>query len=187
METTKEILASTEADMRKAIEHCMIEFAKIRTGRASANLLDSVRVDYYGQMVPISQVASVSTPDATVIVVSPWEKNLIGAIDKAIQAANIGLNPTNDGVLIRLPIPPLTAERRKELAKVAKRVSEESKVGVRNARRDAMEMLKHAEKEEGMSEDARKAAEVEVQKLTDRFIAEVDKHFAEKEKDIMTV
>jgi ribosome recycling factor len=183
----KEILTSTEDDMRKAIEHCMIEFAKIRTGRASSSLLDSVRVDYYGQMVPISQVASVSTPDATVIVVSPWEKNMIGAIDKAIQAANLGMNPTNDGVIIRLPIPPLTEERRKELAKVAKKVAEESKVGVRNARRDAMEMLKHAEKEEGMSEDTRKGGEAEVQKLTDRYIAEIEKHLADKEKDITTV
>lgn len=183
----KEILTSTEDDMRKAIEHCMIEFAKIRTGRASSSLLDSVRVDYYGQMVPITQVASVSTPDATVIVVAPWEKNMIGAIDKSIQAANLGMNPTNDGVVIRLPIPPLTEERRKDLAKVAKKVAEESKVGVRNARRDAMELLKHAEKEEGMSEDTRKGGEAEVQKLTDRYIAEIEKHFADKEKDITTV
>jgi ribosome recycling factor len=183
----KEILHSAEEGMRKAIDHCHIELAKIRTGRASTNLLDSVRVDYYGSPVPLSQVSSISTPDATVIVVQPWEKNMIGPIDRAIQAANLGLNPTNDGSIIRLPIPPLTEERRRDLVKMAKKVSEESKVGVRNARRDAMDLLKHAEKDEHMSEDARKGAEADVQKLTDKYIAEVDHIVGEKEKDIMTV
>ncbi len=173
--------------MKKAAEHCHIEFAKIRTGRASTSLLDSVRVDYYGQMVPISQVASVSTPDATMILVQPWEKNLIGPIDRAIQQANLGLNPNNDGTVIRLPIPPLNEERRRDLVKVAKRVAEESRVGVRNVRRDSMETLKKAEKDEHMSEDARKGGEAEVQKLTDRYIAEVDKALHDKEQDIMSV
>lgn len=183
----KQILDQTEAAMKKAAEHCHIEFAKIRTGRASTSLLDSVRVDYYGQMVPISQVASVSTPDATMILVQPWEKNLIGPIDRAIQQANLGLNPNNDGTVIRLPIPPLNEERRRDLVKVAKRVAEESRVGVRNVRRDSMETLKKAEKDEHMSEDARKGGEAEVQKLTDRYIAEVDKALHDKEQDIMSV
>jgi ribosome recycling factor len=183
----KEILGTTEASMRKAIDHCSIEFAKLRTGRASVSLLDSIRVEYYGQQVPLSQVASVTTPDATQILVQPWEKNLIGPIEKSIQVANLGLNPTNDGTMIRLPIPPLTEERRRELAKMAKKIAEDSKVGVRNARRDAMEMLKKAEKDEHMSEDARKAGEADVQKLTDRYIAEIDKHYSDKEKDILSV
>ncbi len=183
----KQILNEAEQEMKRAIEHCHIEFAKIRTGRASANLLDSVRLDYYGQMVPLSQVATVTTPDATMIVVQPWEKQLIGPIDRAIQAANLGLNPTNDGSVIRLPIPPLTEERRKELAKMAKKVAEDCKVGVRNARRDAMEALKKAEKDEHMSEDMRKGGEADVQKLTDRFVAEVERHLADKEKDILSV
>lgn len=183
----KQILDHAEAAMKKAAEHCHIEFAKIRTGRASTSLLDSVRVEYYGQMVPISQVASVSTPDATMILVQPWEKNLIAAIDRAIQQANLGLNPNNDGTVIRLPIPALNEERRRDLVKVARRVAEESRVGVRNVRRDAMEMLKKAEKDEHMSEDARKGGEDDVQKLTDRYIAEVDKALHDKEQDIMSV
>lgn len=184
---TKQILSHAEQEMKKAVDHCLIEFAKIRTGRASTNLLDSVRVDYYGQMVPLSQVASVTTPDATMILVQPWEKNLVPVIDRAIKAANLGLNPNNDGTVIRLPIPPLNEERRKELAKVARKAAEDSKVGVRNARREAMEALKHAEKDEHMSEDIRKAGEADVQKVTDRYITEIDKHLAEKEKDIMSV
>lgn len=173
--------------MKKAIDHCHIELGKIRTGRASTSLLDSIRIDYYGSMVPLSQVASVTTPDATVIVVQPWEKPLINTIDRAIQAANLGLNPSNDGSVIRLPIPPLTEERRRELVKVAKKVAEESKVGIRNARRDAMDMLKKAEKDEHLSEDMRKTGEADIQKLTDRFISEVDRIVADKEKDIMSV
>lgn len=183
----KEILSTAEASMRKAVEHCHVEFGKLRTGRASVSLLDTVRVDYYGQLVPLSQIASVSTPDATQILVQPWEKNMLGPIEKAIKAANLGLNPTNDGTIIRLPIPPLTEERRRELAKLAKKISEESKVGVRTARRDAMEQLKKAEKDEHLSEDARKGGEVDVQKLTDRYIAELDKHYQDKEKDILSV
>jgi ribosome recycling factor len=183
----KEILAATEAEMNKAIEHCHIELAKVRTGRASTSLLDSIRVDYYGQAVPLSQIASVSTPDATMIIVQPWEKNMIQPIDRAIQQANIGLNPNNDGTVIRLPIPSLNEERRKELVKVAKRVAEESRVGVRNARREAIDSLKKAEKDEHMSEDMRKNGEADVQKLTDKFIAEVDKILHDKESDIISV
>lgn len=183
----KEILNHAEEQMHKAVEHCHMELAKLRTGRASANLLDSVRVEYYGNMSRLADVATVSTPDATMIVVQPWEKNLVGPIDRAIQAANLGLNPTNDGIVIRVPIPSLTEERRKDLVKMAKKYAEDSRVGVRNARREAMEALKRAEKEISLSEDSRKSAEADVQKLTDRYIAEVDKVLVEKEKDILTV
>lgn len=183
----KQILSTAEQEMKKAVDHCHIELAKIRTGRASTSLLDAVRVDYYGQMVPLSQVASVTTPDATMIVVQPWEKKLVPMIDRAIQQANIGINPTSDGTVLRLPIPPLNEERRRELVKMSKKVAEDSKIGVRNARRDAMEALKRAEKDEHMSEDVRKGGEADVQKLTDRYIDEVDRTLAEKEKDIMTV
>ncbi len=183
----KQILASAEEGMKKAIEHCRIEFGKIRTGRANPAVLDNIRVEYYGQPVPLSQVASVSAPDATMLLVQPWEKNMVPAIDRAIQAANLGINPTNDGSVIRLPIPPLTEERRRALAKSAKAVAEDSKIGIRNARRDAMEMLKLSEKEQHMSEDMRKGGEDDVQKLTDKFIAEVERIYAEKEKDIMSV
>ncbi|MBS1913968.1 MAG: ribosome recycling factor [Bacteroidetes bacterium] len=183
----KTILSHAEQEMKKAIEHCHVELAKIRTGRASVSLLDSVRVDYYGQMVPLSQVATVTTPDATMIIVQPWEKNMVNTVDRAIHAANLGLNPSNDGSSIRLPIPPLTEERRKELAKVARRVAEESKVGIRNARRDAMDALRKAEKDEHMSEDMRKNGEGDAQKLTDRYISEVDRLLADKEKDILSV
>jgi len=183
----KEILHHAEEQMHKAVEHCQIELAKLRTGRASASMLDSVRVEYYGNMSRLADVATVSTPDATMIVVQPWEKNLVGAIDRAIQAANLGLNPTNDGIVIRVPIPSLTEERRKDIVKMAKKYAEDSRVGVRNARREAMEALKRAEKEINLSEDARKGAEGDVQKLTDRYIADVDRVLAEKEKDILTV
>ena len=183
----KQILDTAEQVMKKAVDHCHIELAKIRTGRASTSLLDAVRVDYYGQMVPLSQVASVSIPDATMILVQPWEKKLVPMIDRAIQAANIGINPTSDGTVLRLPIPPLNEERRRELVKMTKKVAEDSKIGVRNARRDAMESLKRAEKDEHMSEDVRKGGEADVQKLTDRYIDEIDRTLAEKEKDIMTV
>jgi len=181
------ILHNAEDDMKRACDHCHIEFAKIRTGRASTSLLDSVRVEYYGQQVPISQVASISTPDATMIMVQPWEKNMVGPIDRAIQQANLGMNPNNDGVVIRLPIPALNEERRRDLVKVAKKVAEESRVGVRNVRRDAIEVLRKAEKDEHMSEDARKGGEGAIQKLTDRFIAEIDKALHDKEQDIMSV
>jgi ribosome recycling factor len=183
----KQILNDAEDVMKKAIDHCHIELAKIRTGRASTSLLDSVRVDYYGQMVPLSQVATVTTPDASMILVQPWEKKLVPAIDRAIQGANLGLTPSNDVSVLRLPIPALNEERRKELVKVARKVAEESKVGVRNARRDAMDELKRAEKDQHMSEDMRKGGEADVQKLTDKYIAEVDKVLADKEADILTV
>ena len=182
-----QILKNAEAGMRKAIEHAEIEMNKIRTGRASTSIVDSVQVDYYGTMTPLSQVASVATPDATVVTVQPWEKNLLEAIERAINAANLGLTPNNDGNMIRLPIPPLTEERRREIAKQAKNVAEESKVGVRNARRDAINELKKAEKEEHLSEDLRRDGENDVQALTDRYVKMIEDLFDAKEKEIMTV
>lgn len=183
----KDVLKEAEDGMKRAVDHCRIELTKTRTGRASASMLDSIHVDYYGTPTPLSQVASVSTPDATMILVQPWEKTMVGPIERAIMAANIGLNPNNDGTVIRLPVPPLTEERRREIAKHAKHILEESKVGIRNARRDAMERLKKAEKEEHLSEDLRRGAEDEVQKLTDKYSAEADHLFEVKEKEIMTV
>ena len=182
-----QILSTAEAGMVKAIEHAAEEFSRIRTGRASTAVLDSVMVDYYGAMTPLAQVASLATPDATVITVTPWEKNMLDPIEKAISAANLGFTPNNDGQMIRLAVPPLTEERRREIAKQAKTVAEDSKVGVRNARRDAMYALKKAEKEEHLSEDLRRDGEADVQALTDRFVGKIDELFASKEKDIMTV
>ena len=182
-----QILQETEEGMKKAIEHAAIEFNRIRTGRASTSMLDSVQVDYYGTQTPLAQVASLATPDATVVTVQPWEKAMLEPIEKAINAANLGLTPNNDGTVIRLPIPPLTEERRREIAKQAKAVAEDSKVGIRNARREAMDSLRKAEKDEHLSEDLRRDGEADVQKLTDRYVAMVDDLYAQKEKDILTV
>lgn len=182
-----DILHNTAASMQKAIEHFQNELKKVRTGRASASLLDDIRVNYYGTPTPLAQVASVNVPDARSIVIQPWEKNLIGDIEKAILQAGLGLNPQSDGALIRVPIPPLTEERRKDIVKMCKKDAEESKVAVRNIRRDQMETLKKAEKEEHFSEDDRIRAEEEVQKLTDKHIKQVDEILAKKEKEIMEV
>lgn len=183
---TKNIIDTTESGMKKALEHCKIELAKLRTGRASTGMLEAVQVDYYGSMMPLNQVGSVSAPDAHSILVQPWERNMLSPIEKAIIAANLGFTPNNDGSSIRINVPPLTEERRKEIVKMAKKIGEDSKVGVRNARRDGMEALKAAEKS-GLSEDVRKGGEDQIQKLTDKFILEVDKVVSEKEKDLMTV
>ncbi len=168
----------------KALKEHLI---KVRTGRANISLLDGVMVDYYGTPTPLKQVANLSTPDARTIQVQAWETSLLAAIEKAIIGANIGLTPMNDGKLIRLPIPQLTEERRKDLVKQAKKVGEEAKVSIRNSRRDANEALKKKEKDKAISEDDNKRAQEEVQKKTDSAIAEVDKILAEKEKEILTV
>ena len=173
--------------MDKNIQALKMELAKVRTGRASTALVDTVHVDYYGSSVPLSQVANVTTPDARTIQVSPWEAGMIGAIEKAILAANIGLTPQSDGKVIRVPLPPLTEERRKEMAKLVKKMGEESKIAVRNHRRDANEELKKQEKAKTLSEDDVKKAMDQVQKKTDEKIAEVDKIIVSKEKEIMTI
>ncbi|MEN9369162.1 MAG: ribosome recycling factor [Bacteroidota bacterium] len=182
----KKLIEEAKDAMSKAVDHVENELTKIRAGKASPQMLDSVHVDYYGTPTPIAQVANVNTPDARTIVVQPWEKNLISAIEKAITDANLGLNPQNDGVVIRLAIPPLTEERRKDLVKRVKAEGEAGKVAVRNIRKDVNEKIKKQQKE-GVAEDDAKTAEAEVQKVTDSYIVKVDKHIEVKEKDIMTV
>ena len=184
---SKQILHDAEARMKKAVEIVRDEFARIRTGKATTALLDGIRVDYYGTMTPLKQIANVSTPDAHTISVQSWEKAMLGPIEKAIQNANLGLNPVNDGNILRVPIPPLNEERRKELVKLVKKFAEEGKIAVRNVRRDAIEHLKKAEKDEHLSEDERKREEQEAQKLTDKHIKDIDGLVAQKEKEIMEV
>jgi len=175
-----------EERMKKTLAALKDDFAGIRTGRASPALLDKLRVDYYGQKSPISQVANVSVPEARLIVVQPWDKALIGEIEKAIQKSELGLNPSNDGKVIRISIPPLTEQRRKELVKGAKATAETSRVAIRNIRRDGIEDLKKHH-DSGMPEDAIKKMEEELQKLTDSYVGQVNKVLEEKEKEIMEV
>ncbi|WPU99669.1 ribosome recycling factor [Mucilaginibacter sp. cycad4] len=185
-ELIKKQVNDAKANMDKAIEHADSELNKIRAGKASPSLLDDVKVDYYGTPTPLSQIGSVNTPDARTIVVQPWEKSLLGAIEKAIKEANLGLNPQNDGIIIRINVPPLTEERRRDLVKKAKGEAETGKIAIRNIRKDANEKIKKL-KSEGVSEDEIKTGEAEVQKLTDVYIAKVDQLSEAKEKDIMTV
>lgn len=183
----KDILVDSDNRMKKAVEVVREEFVKIRTGKATTALLDAVKVDYYGTMTPLKQVANVSTPDVHTIAVQPWEKGMIHPIEKAILNANLGLNPTNDGNVVRVPIPPLNEERRRELVKLIKKFAEDGRIAVRNVRRDAIEHLKKTEKQEHISEDERKRGEQEVQKQTDKHIKEIDHLIELKEKEIMEV
>lgn len=185
-EEVKLTLEDTKEQMDTAVTHLESELSKIRAGKASTQMLDGIYVDYYGARTPLSQVANVNTPDARTIAVQPWEKTLLQAIEKAIQAANLGLNPQNDGVLIRINVPPLTEERRRDLAKRAKAETENAKVTARNIRRDANEMIKALIKE-GLPEDVAKDAEAKIQVLTDSYTAKMDKHLEIKEKEIMTI
>jgi ribosome recycling factor len=173
--------------MDKSIQSLKGELSKLRTGRASTNLVDSVQVDYYGSNVPINQVANVTTPDARTIQISPWEGGMIGAIEKAILAANIGFTPQNDGKVIRISIPAMTEERRKDLVKIVKKMGEDTKVAIRNHRRDANEAVKKLEKDKAASQDEAKKLMDQVQKKTDEKSAEVDKIVAGKEKEVMTI
>lgn len=183
----KDILKVTKDRMVKAVEHLTAEFVKVRTGKASVGLLEGVKVDYYGTPTPLNQVGNLNTPDYHTITIQPWDKNVIPLIEKAILNANLGLNPSSDGTIIRIPIPPLNEERRKELVKHIKKMAEEAKVSIRNIRRDEIEKLKKTEKEEHISEDDRKHGEAEVQKLTDSHIKEIDSLVQKKEKEIMEV
>jgi ribosome recycling factor len=183
----KDILRQTEEKMTKAVEVVRHEFVKIRTGKATTALLDGVKVDAYGSHMALHQVANLSVPDVHTISIQPWDKNMIVPIDKAIQAANLGLNPVSDGTVIRVPIPPLNEERRRELVKLIRKFAEEGKISIRNIRRDAIEHLKKSEKAEHFSEDERKRGEAEAQKMTDRHIRDVDTLVAAKEKEIMEV
>lgn len=182
-----DIKKSAEQKMVKTIEAFKADLAKIRTGRAHTGLLDHVQVDYYGSPVPISQVANVGLADSRTISVQPWEKKMVGAIEKAIRDADLGLNPSTMGETIRVPMPMLTEERRKELAKVVKGEAEGAKVAVRNLRRDANEQFKKLVKDKSISEDDERRGQDDVQKLTDKFVAEIDRMVAEKDKEIMTV
>lgn len=183
----KDILKDTENRMHKAAEVVRQELIKIRTGKATTTLLDGIKVDYYGTMTPLNQVGNVSVADIHTITVTPWDKSMLDGIMKAIQAANIGLNPMKDADMVRVPIPPLNEERRKELVKLAKKFGEDGKIAVRNIRRDAIEHLKKSEKAEHFSEDERKRAEQETQKMTDKFIKDIDTLLQHKEKEIMEV
>jgi len=185
-ELIKKQVNDARALMDKAVDHCEGELQKIRAGKASPAMLDGIMVDYYGNPTPLSQVGSVNTPDARTIVIQPWEKSLLGAIEKAIMEANLGVNPQNDGTIIRINVPPLTEERRRDLVKKANAEAENGKVAIRNIRKDANEKIRKL-KSEGVSEDEMKTGEGEVQKLTDAYIIKIDQHAKNKEKDIMTV
>ncbi len=176
-----------EERMEKSVEAVRREFAHIRTGKASAALLDGIRVEYYGSMVPINQVANVTVPEPRLIAVQPWEKNMVPVIEKAIRQSDLGLNPTSDGHVVRVPIPALTEERRKELVRLVHKLAEEGRVAIRNIRRDINERIKKAEKNHELSEDDAHRELDEIQKLTDKFIEQIDELLELKEKEIMEV
>lgn len=180
------LLESTKEHMQKSIKHLETELSHVRAGRANVSMVEMVRVDYYGTLSPLNQVSNVSTPDARTIAIQPWEKKMLGEIEKAILAANIGLTPVNNGELIRLILPPLTEERRRDLVKQIKHMGENTKVTIRTARKDANIELKKLLKE-GLPEDMEKDKEEEIQKMTDKYSAEVDRHLTAKEQEIMTV
>ncbi len=182
-----DVKTKTSAAMVKALESFKRDLSKVRTGRASLALLDDVRVDYYGTPTPLNQVAALAVPEPRLITIQPWEKSLAGDIEKAILKADLGLNPSSDGQLIRLIFPPLTEDRRKEMVKQVKRLGEEAKIAVRNARREGNDALKKLEKDKDITEDELKRGEKEIQDLTDDYVARVDKVIAEKEKDLMEI
>ena len=187
MDLVKEVYQREEEKMKKSLEAVSHEFASIRTGKATTTLLDAIRVEYYGSMVPLNQVGTVSAPEPRLLTIQPWEKTAIPNIVKAIQKSELGLNPQSDGNIIRLPIPPLTEERRKDLVKLVHKLAEEGKVAIRNIRRDAVENVKKVEKEKKISGDDSKKAQKHIQEITDKFIESVDKLIAGKEKEIMEV
>lgn len=182
-----ELKKTTEGKMQKSIEALKLDLAKIRTGRAHTGLLDHVQVDYYGSMVPVNQVANITLLDARTISVQPWEKNMAQKVEKAIRDSDLGLNPASQGDLIRVPMPPLTEERRRDLIKVVKHEGENAKVAIRNLRRDANATLKDALKKHEIPEDDERKAQDDIQKLTDKYVAEVDKLLAQKEGELMQV
>src|SRR5262245_49037877 len=185
--TIADVKKAAEQKMHKSLDTLKADLGKVRTGRAHTGILDHIQVDYYGNPTPLNQVANVSLLDARTISVSPWEKKMVGAIEKAIREANLGLNPAAMGEIIRVRMPPLTEERRKDLAKVVKGEAENARVAVRNIRRDANNSLKDLLKSKGISEDEERRAQDDIQKLTDRHIAEIDKALAAKEADLMAI
>jgi ribosome recycling factor len=182
-----EVKKSAEQKMQKTVETLKHDYQKVRTGRAHTGLLDHIQVDYYGSMMPINQVANVTLGDARTIAVQPWEKKMVAVVEKAIRDSDLGLNPATSGDVIRVPMPALTEERRKELIKVVRHEAENARVAVRNVRRDANEHLKKLLKDHKVSEDDERHAQTDVQKLTDRYIAELDKVLQGKEADLMAV
>jgi ribosome recycling factor len=182
-----EVTASAEERMKKTVSSLKEGYAALRTGRASASLFDKIRVDYYGEKTPLNQVANISSPEARLIVIQPWDKALIGEIEKAVLSSELSLNPSNDGKVIRISIPPLTEERRKELVKLAKNQAEQSRVAVRNIRRDGNEDLKKFLKDGELTEDEESKASEELQKVTDSYITKINQVLEEKEAEIMEV
>ena len=180
-------LENIDEKMEKVVERLEVNFSEIRAGRANPAILNKVQVEYYGAMSPLTQIASVSVPEARLIVIQPWDKSLLSQIVRAIEMAEIGINPMNDGQVIRLNFPELTEERRKDLVKEVKKLSEESKVAIRNVRRDEMDLVKAQLKNSEISEDEAKSDEAKIQKKTDDYVAKIDEITAKKEKDIMTV
>ncbi|NWF61465.1 MAG: ribosome recycling factor [Fischerella sp.] len=180
-------LAEAESTMQKTVEATQRAFNTIRTGRANASLLDKVNVEYYGTPTPLKSLANISTPDATTIMIQPYDRSTLNMIEKAISMSDVGLTPNNDGSVIRLNIPPLTSDRRKELVKVAAKYAEEGRVGIRNIRRDALETIRKMEKNSEISEDEARDQQDKLQKLTDKYAARINELLAEKEKDITTV
>lgn len=183
----QDILKEAQDHMQKAIEVLKKEFATMRVGRATPALLEKVVVDYYGTQMPVNQLATISAPEPRLLVIQPWDKGALGAIEKAILKSDLGITPTNDGSVIRLAIPPLTQERRQELVKVARKKAEEARVAIRNIRRDANDQIKDLEKEKVISEDEGKRGQEEVQKLTDKFIKTVDELLKAKEDEILSI
>jgi ribosome recycling factor len=184
---TKQIIKDAEEKMKKSIELFRHDLAGMKAGRATPAILDKLRVDYYGTPTPVSQVANIEVPDSRTLTIKPWDRTMIKAVEKAILVSDLGLNPNNDGIVIRLSIPPMTEDRRKELVKIVHKRTEEERVALRNVRRDANDLVKKAEKDKTASEDESKRAQDEIQKLTDKCVKEVDQIMALKEKEIMEV
>ncbi len=176
-----------EDHMHKSVEHFHMELQKIRTGRATPALIEELKVEYYGNPVPLQQIASITAPDPHTLVVQPWDKTALSAIEKAILESELGLNPSNDGNVIRIPIPPLTEERRREIVKLCRKLAEEARIAVRNVRRHMLDQLRKLEKEEHLSEDERRRAEQQVQKLTDQYIGKINEYLEKKEAEVMEV
>ena len=182
-----ETIADADRRMKRSVEHFSQELATIRTGRANAAVLDGITVDYYGAQTPLNQLATIATPDARLLTIQPWDRNLIGAVEREIQKSDLGLNPSNDGQIIRLPIPAMTQERRQELVKRVKRAQEEAHVAIRNVRRDALERLRQAERDKDISQDDLRRAQERLQKTTDVQIAAADQVTARKQAEVMEV
>jgi len=182
-----DVYADARDRMNKALENLEREYRRLRTGRASISLVDEIRAEYYGTPTPLNQLSTITVPEPRTIVIQPWDNSVIGEVEKAIQKSELGLNPTNDGKIIRIHIPPLTAERRRDLVKVIKKMAEETKVAARNIRRDVNEMIKELKKEKEISEDEQFRAQEEIQRITDDFIKKIDGLYAAKEKEILEI